>query len=129
MVGCETADLLLTKGKKMTILEVLDRIGQDIGPTNRGVLLKRLRSAGVRMETKAKIGEITKEGVRATCGDGTSDLFKAETVVIAAGMQSNKELAEDLKGKVVSLHVIGDCLQPRRIAEAVDEAFVVGCQI
>lgn len=129
MVGCETADLLLTKGKKITILEMLERIGQDIGPTNRGVLLRRLRRAGVRMETKAKVEEITKEGVRATREDGSSELFEADTVVIAAGMQSNKELAEDLKDKVASLHVIGDCVEPRRIAEAMDEAFVVGCQI
>jgi len=128
MVGCETAEFLASKGKKVTIIEMLDRIGIDIGPTTRWVILRRLRDAGVAMETKLKAEEITDEGVIAS-RDGATIFLPADTVVLAVGMKPNKELAQALKEKVENLYVIGDCHEPRRIKEAIEEGFVTGLRV
>jgi 2,4-dienoyl-CoA reductase (NADPH2) len=48
--GCETAEFLTQKGKQVTILEMLPRIGADYGPMNRWVVIDRLIAAGIRLK-------------------------------------------------------------------------------
>jgi 2,4-dienoyl-CoA reductase-like NADH-dependent reductase (Old Yellow Enzyme family)/thioredoxin reductase len=128
MVGCETAELLAQQGKKVTVLEMLGRIGSDIGRTTRWVVLQRLGKAGVRTETKAKVEEITDKGVRAK-RDGSSEFFEADSVVLAVGFQASQALAKGLEGKVAELHMIGDCTEPRRIAQAIESGLRVAREL
>lgn len=121
LVGCETAEFLLEQGKKVTILEMLPRLGADIGVTTRPFLLARLRQAGAVMEANARVVEITGRGVKAR-RDNDEMSFEADSIVLATGMRPRRELLEELKGCTYELHTIGDCLEPRRIAEAVAEA-------
>lgn len=123
-IGCETAEFLAEKGKKVTILEMLGRLGTGIGPTMRWVTMGRLRSLGVRMERNTKAEEITGSGVKVR-RDGGTEFFEGDSVVLAIGMKSNQKLAEKLKGKVANLHVIGDSSKPATI----DEAIKSGLQI
>lgn len=46
-----------------------------------------------------------------------------DKVVIAAGYLSNNELEDELEGKVKDLSVIGDAASPRKILDAVHEAY------
>ena len=124
LIGCEMAEFLVAKGKQVAIVEMLERIGQDIGPSYRWLILSRLRKAGVRMEVKAKAEEINEKGV-VFSRDGTKQVIEGDSVVVAVGMRSNKTLAEKLQSKVSNLHVIGDAASPRRILEAVEEGFKV----
>ena len=43
-------------------------------------------------------------------------------MILAIGSRAYNPLEESLKGKVPDLHVIGDAVEPRRIAAAVEEA-------
>jgi len=128
LVGCETAEFLAEKGKRVTIIEMLPRIGNDIIAPNRWVTMQRLRGAGVRMETRAKAEEITKTGVR-VARDGKSEFFEADTIVLATGLKPDKSLAQELQGKVASLHVIGDCAEPGKIINAVEQGFLAGYKV
>jgi NADPH-dependent 2,4-dienoyl-CoA reductase/sulfur reductase-like enzyme len=128
MVGCETAEFLAKRGKRVTIVEMLSKIGSDYGATYRHVVLGRLRVAGIRMETNAIVEEITDRGVRAK-RDGASEFFPGDTMVLAVGFTPNKELGERLRGKVPTLYSIGDCIEPRRIREAIEEGFRLGREI
>jgi 2,4-dienoyl-CoA reductase (NADPH2) len=128
MVGCETALFLAKQSRQVTILEMLDRVGYDLERVNRWVIMSKLRQTGVKMETRAKVVEITNKGVRAVRGE-VVDFFQGDTVVLAVGMRPNNELARELRGKVAELHVIGDCSEPRRIAEAIKEGFCVAREI
>jgi hypothetical protein len=42
-------------------------------------------------------------------------------VVLATGSTANKVLGEALKGKYLEFAEIGDCVEPRRIREAIEE--------
>ncbi len=128
MIGCETAEFLAEKGNKVTILEMLDRIGNDITPSYRWVVMLRLKKAGIRMESGAKAEEINSQGVRAS-RSGCSELFQGDTVVLAAGLKSNDQLFRRLQGKVAEVYSIGDCVEPRRITEAIQSGFAVARQI
>ncbi|MBA7716496.1 7-beta-hydroxy-3-oxochol-24-oyl-CoA 4-desaturase [subsurface metagenome] len=128
MVGCETAEFLAQKGKKVSIVEMLPRIGNDIVATNRPFTLARLRQAGIRMDTNTKVEEITNKGVRVS-RDGVSDFLEGDTAVLAVGFTANKELADELEGRVAALYSIGDCLEARMIREAIEEGFCIGMEI
>ncbi len=52
--------------------------------------------------------------------NGKPEFFPGDTVVLAAGMEPDNRLAEKLKGKVAELHCVGDCVEPRRIAQATE---------
>jgi len=129
LIGCETAEFLAQKGKKVTILEMLERIAHDMLRPQRWVTVQNLRNAGVRLETLTRAEEITAQGARAA-RNGGSDFFEADTVVIAAGVASEKQLVEELeKKKMGPVHVIGDCARPRRIADAIEEGFLTAWSI
>jgi 2,4-dienoyl-CoA reductase (NADPH2) len=117
---------LATRGpKKVTILEMLGRIGADIGMSTRWALLGELRRDGVEMITKAKVEKITQSGAVYT-QDGEERLAEADTVVIAMGAESDNRLVEALKGEHFEVHAIGDCVKPRKILEAIHEGAAVG---
>lgn len=128
MVGCETAEFLSHQGKQVTILEMLGRIGSDIGPTARWVALSRLRNSGVKMETNITVTEITAGGIKGLRA-GSTEFFEADTVILAVGAKANRELAEALKGKIPAFPLIGDCVEPRRIADAMKEGFQIASDI
>lgn len=124
MVGCETAEFLAEKGKRVTILEMLGRIGADIERTNRWVIMGRLRSLGIRMERNAKVEEIIEKGVRVN-RDGSIEFFEGDSAVLAVGMEPNRKLAQELEGKVRMLHVVGDSAKPGKIAQAIESGLRV----
>ena len=130
MVGCEVADFLAEKGKKVTLLARRERVGDDIGRSSRWVILKRLMDAGVRMETKVDVVEITASGVKGTRKNGgESEFFEGDSVVLAVGLSPNRELAEKLQGKVAALYSIGDCVEAQKIAQAIEGGFRVAKEI
>ena len=76
------------------------------------------------MIANATAEEITDKGVRVS-RDGPSEFLEGDTVVLAVGLEPQKKLAQELERKVDALHIIGDCVEPQRIAEAVERAFRV----
>ncbi len=128
MIGCETAEMLAGKGKKVIVLEMLDRIANDVGPSNRWVLLMRLKKAGVRLESRARVIEIMEREVRVQRDRGV-EVFVGDTIVIAVGMRPENNLAGKLRGLVSDVNVIGDAVSPRRIKEAVEEGYLAGMRL
>ena len=49
-------------------------------------------------------------------------LFRS-SVVLALGLKPNQELADALGDTVPETHVIGDCVEPRKVMDAVWEGF------
>jgi len=126
LVGCEVAEYLAERGKKVTIIEMLDRMGDDIGITIRWIIMQRLHNAGVKWVTGAKVEQITESRVRANkkC---TTIFFDADTVVLAMGMKPRAELAEKLKQKFggkIDIKSIGDCVEAGKIAQATEGGFL-----
>jgi len=126
MIGCEVAEYLASKGKKVTILEMLERVGNDIGPTIRWVILSRLKESGVKMEVKAKVTGVTEKGVVVE-RNGEEEEFIGDTIVVASGMvPTHKDLHDHNNSEI---YIIGDAASPRRIKEAVEEGTKVGLYI
>jgi 2-enoate reductase len=123
LIGCETALHLAQQGKKLTILEILDSVARDIYSANRMHLLKLLDDAGVKILTETKILEITDQGIIISDKYGKKSTLAADSVVLALGLAPERGLLEALTDKVPEVHAIGDCVEPRRVINAIWEAF------
>jgi len=119
VVGCETAELLADKGKKVTLMRRGEDVATKLNPSSREHLIARLEAKGVTMLTGVRYQEISDQGVIITTRQGESQTVEADTVVLAAGSLPDTELYEALKGKVPELHLVGDCVEPRNIMSAV----------
>jgi 2,4-dienoyl-CoA reductase (NADPH2) len=125
----ETLKRLVVRGsRKVTILEMLPKIGKDVGITNRWVFLKELEMLGVEVIVEATVKAITDSGVvyeRA----GESQTLAAKSVVLALGSRPNLELEEELKSAGFTYVMIGDVKAPRKILDAVHEGFLAAMEI
>ncbi|MFC1865045.1 FAD-dependent oxidoreductase [Chloroflexota bacterium] len=128
LVGCETADYLAGQGKQVTVTRRGDEMAVKMSERNRANLLNRLMEQGVTLMPGIKYEEITDKGLVVTTKGGQRTI-EADTIVLAAGAVANKHLAEELKGKVGELHIIGDCLEPRMILESIAEGTRVGLEL
>jgi len=123
MVGCEAAIYLMQKDKKVSIVEMMGQlVPEAMDMSNRIGLLNMVKESKIEVLTSTKLLEVTKKGavVRA---DGSKKELKADCVVLAAGFKSESMLREALEGKVPELFAVGDCVEPRRILNAIWEGF------
>lgn len=121
LVGCETALYLKQKDKKVTIVEILDDIMRDVFPANRMCLLQLL--ADVQILTNTKVLRMMGEGIAVANEHGKERILEADTVVVAIGFQANRVLLESLDGEQLETYAIGDCVEPRKVINAIWEGF------
>jgi 2,4-dienoyl-CoA reductase (NADPH2) len=127
-VGCETAECLAERRKQVTILEMLPRLGSDIGLTTRWVIMQRLQQAGIATEAGVRVIEISDKGVKAE-RDGSIEFFEADSVVLAVGLTPDNGLSRRLEGKVAEVHCIGDCAEVQKIANAIEDGFRIAIEL
>lgn len=129
MVGCETAEFLIEHTRsviQVTVLEMLNRMADNVSPTYRPFFLGRLKKAGIRMETNTTVQEITKKGVKVSRKEGAADFIEADYVVLAVGFTVYNPFDERINEVVPEVYSIGDCVKPRMIKEAMEEGFYIG---
>jgi 2,4-dienoyl-CoA reductase-like NADH-dependent reductase (Old Yellow Enzyme family)/thioredoxin reductase len=129
MVGCEIAELVAGKGKRVSVVEMLKDIAVDVPSRARLLLLERLAELRVEVQTNLKVVEVTREGVVAEDRDWNRHVIPADTVVFALGSRANNKLVGSLRGRVPELYLVGDCARPRKIFEAIHEGSHVARQI
>jgi pyruvate/2-oxoglutarate dehydrogenase complex dihydrolipoamide dehydrogenase (E3) component len=129
MVGCEVADWLGYHRKDVTIIEMLEDIALDVSAFSKPFLMDRLAQSGVKTITGARVKKITDDGVVVDRNGQEETISGGDNVVLALGTKPVNELAEQLKGKVAEIHVIGDAKEPRKVVNAICEAAQVARQI
>lgn len=128
--GIQTGELLASQGKKVTIVEDSKRIGRDVNAFNIWGFRHRLAKAGVKLMLNSKVESIGDEGV-VVVTDGNKQTVKVDTVVVAAGMEADKTLLEELghMAEVEEIQSVGDCVAPRKAYNAVHDGFRVAVSI
>lgn len=129
MVGCETGDLLAERGKRVTIIEILERMAADMMPYIRRGLIDRLRGKQVAMLTSTTCEEITESSVTVTTSKGQKQTIQADTIILAVGYKANDDLFKALEGKVPEVYRIGDSSRPAQILEAINDGYRVGLSL
>jgi pyruvate/2-oxoglutarate dehydrogenase complex dihydrolipoamide dehydrogenase (E3) component len=121
--GTETAEFLIKRGRKVTIVEPSDKIGEGVLDFRFGLLMDFFSRHKVQIISAAKNLEITDKGVSFTDKDGKKQSLTADTVVPTSPLKSNTALLKEIEGKVPELHLIGDAKEPRMIVHAIREGY------
>ena len=129
LVGCETAEFLAEKGRKVTIMRRGSEIASKVGPSLRAFFLERLEAKGVTLLTGVKYEEASSAGLVVTTAEGERKTFGASAIVLAAGAIADRRLYEEISGKLPEVYAVGDCVEPRKIRDAVAEGYSVGLKI
>jgi 2,4-dienoyl-CoA reductase-like NADH-dependent reductase (Old Yellow Enzyme family)/thioredoxin reductase len=129
MVGCEVADFLGEHLHKVTIVEMLPDIAQDVPLAVRYFLMQRLNDYGVEIMSKTTVVEFLEDGAVVSVNGEQSRLEGFNTMVLAFGNRSVRSLEAKLSKKIPELYVIGDAHAPRQAIDAIEEGAKIGLKI
>ncbi len=128
LVGLETAVHLGWLGRKVTILEKVDRLAPDVVSGVLPALLQLLDHYGVRTVLQAEVVEVSAGGVTAEVNGERKD-YPGDMVVLALGMNRENSLVGELKGAAEQVLTAGDAVKPRQALQATREGFVAGLSV
>ena len=89
VVGCETAELLLQNGKKVTVIEMLDTLAGKMAATTRSILMGHLNGHGIVTYMECACREIMDNGVIIEDKDGKRFEITCDDVLISIGDKPN----------------------------------------
>ena len=131
MVGMETAEYILHHARgnaRVTLIEMMDAIGQGMVPNNLVPTLKRFKEEGVQMITGAKVKRILDGTITVETKQGEVSYPGFTHVVCAAGSKPWNPLYEDVKDQFET-YVIGDANGVAQALEAVRTAYELGYKL
>jgi len=133
LIGCETGYHLALKGKSVKVIDILsrDEILADKHDTNRSMLLRNMQKAGVELLPLREIVGVEDDGARIKKADGSEDFISADNIIFASGFLPNSELKGLIPPKPlnVDIYFAGDCIEARKLYEAIHEGFCIGWKI
>lgn len=129
LVGCETADLLLEYGRKVTIIEMLDEIGKDIGSNQKAMMMDRFFHKQVTLFNQTMVKQILNNGVVIDSPEGVKELKGFDTIIIAVGTKPNTELVGSIEGLAKEVYVVGDANKPGKAIDAIYEGSAIARKI
>ena len=129
LVGCETAEFLAQQKKQVTVVEMLDEVAGVMPLALRKMLLARMALMKVAILTGVQCREFSKGSVMITTREGEEKTISFDTAVIAAGGRPNQSLLGQLTARMPEVHLAGDCMEPRGIAEAMADGLRIGLEI
>ena len=125
----ETLRELCSRGiKKVTVIEMLDKVCRDVGISTRWTILQDMRHLGIEVRRKAAAKRI-EEGKVVVDVDGREEEIPADTVIIAAGSCPAGELYEELKDSVMEVYLVGDAREARKAIEAIQDGYEIALNI
>jgi len=125
-MGCEVAAHLASLGKKVTLVEMLNDLALDLEMRSRLALLQLLQEKNVEILTGWMLAKIEDAFVLLHGRDWRERRVEVDSVILALGLTPNQELLKPLKKTFGNIYVIGDCLEPRKIYQAIHEGAFAG---
>ncbi len=122
LVGSECAIYLDGLGKDVTVVEMNDTWAADSYFMHRNAMDVYVRDSNIKMETSTKAVAVTEEGL--LCQNQAGEiLFPADTILLAAGMRANRQVAESYYNTAPRVFEIGDAIKAGRVADAVSAGY------
>ena len=111
--------------KQIVLIEMIDKLGKDIGKTTKWGILQELSRKGVKTKTTTKALEINENGVRVE-KDGEVEDIPADTVVLAIGARAYNPLQEICEKMGINFQTVGDASAVGLAFDAVHTGFAAG---
>lgn len=127
MVGCETAEYLASKGKDVTVFEMLSVIGNGAAPLNQLDMMMFFASGAAKSKVSTKIKYVDSEGVHYENETEGEQCMKADMYVCAVGQRSNIPcLASELEAQNITVRYVGDAKNVSKVFYAIRDGFYAG---
>lgn len=120
--------LLRSSGRRVTVIDMVPRLANNVGKTARWSLMKSLRLLGVNLRPNTKLLEIKEDTVVVETGNGRETIV-ADTVVMAAGVSSDRSLREAIQDMGLEWIEIGDSKKPGKITESIRQGFLRALEV
>ncbi|MEE4112927.1 MAG: FAD-dependent oxidoreductase, partial [Desulfobacteraceae bacterium] len=125
----ETLFEMATRGtRQVTLVEMLDKVGKDIGKSTRWGMMQEMSRMGVTTVNRATVVEISPDGLTVE-KDGQPVTIPADTVVVAAGASSYNPLQKVLEKLGIAFKVAGDAGKVALAFDAVHQGYRAGMEI
>ena len=121
-------DLMFQGSSKVTIFEMLPKIGQDVGKSTRWILFDNLKRFRVSVKTGATVTSIRNGTVKFKKGE-TEEKMQFDNVVLASGSQSVPGLSAKVKKLGIPFATVGDGVRPGKLNEAIHGGFLAAINI
>ena len=121
-------ELMFRGSSRVTVFEMLPRIGQDVGKSTRWILFDNLKRYGVSVKTGARVTSIH-NGLVKFEKDGQADQMQFDHVILAAGSKSVPGLSAEIKQMGYPFATVGDGVRPGKLNEAIHGGFLSAMNI
>ncbi len=129
MIGCEVADYIASKNKKVTLV-ARRRYAHDVPARIKPVLFKRFKEKSVVIIKGWELLEVKdKSALFINIHNNDKSELVTDQIVNATGYVANKDLAIELETKFKPVYMIGDCVEPRKLINAIHEGYRVALNI
>ena len=131
LVGCETALWLAEHGKKVTIVEALDKLMAVNGPichANKDMLERLVPYKGVETLCSTKVTGFADGELSLQTPDGEKKLA-CDSVILAVGYKEENSLYQELEFEIPEIYLLGDAKKVSNIMYAIWDAFEVANHI
>jgi len=131
LIGCETALWLRQQGRNVTIVEIQAEIlggGKDMCFANYDMLRDLLVFNKITVLKSSSLKTITRDAVLVETTDGKK-LIKADTVIIAAGYHSQRDLFDSMSDSNKIVYNIGDSRKVRNIMNTIWDAYFLAREL
>lgn len=125
MTGLETSELLVSKGNKVTVVEMADKIAPGAWFQQLDDALPVLEKAGTQFLTSHKLLSVSSSGIELeNLKENKAVAIKVDLVVLSLGVRSDNSLYNDIKNSdSYKVYNIGDSKKTGRIANATESAY------
>lgn len=124
LVGLEAADYIASDQNPVTVIEMMEKCGKDLGSSRFICVMGKLGMLGVEQRPNTKFVALTENGITVE-SNGVQEEIACDNIVVAVGSKPNDtaSLKETLAEMNKPVYVVGDAVAPRRALNAIHEAF------
>lgn len=127
--GAQLAAFLVKRGRRITMVDESDHLGDGISIVYKQRLLDWLEGRGSALLRQTRVTEISGKRATLESRDGVQKTVEFDTAIVVLPTVPNPELADLLRKEVSEVHSIGDGLEPRLILGAIASGAKVGNSI
>ena len=130
LVGCELAIYLSDSCKEITLVEMTDTLAEGENGSQKRIVNQEIadkKNILVRLESKGR--RVTDDGLVCTDKNGVEEMLYADKIICATGQKPLYDEAKKLLDCAPDVVLLGDCIKPANIREAVSRGFHAGIDI
>jgi 2,4-dienoyl-CoA reductase-like NADH-dependent reductase (Old Yellow Enzyme family)/thioredoxin reductase len=126
--GLDAAEVLHAAGNEATLAVASAAVGEAVHQYQRNLYLARLYRAGVHIEHHLELLGAARGNAsfRNVFAPELETALPADLLVLALGRVPEDRLAEELRGRGLTVEEAGDCRSPRSLEEAILEGTLAG---